>query len=72
MVEPTSVRHLTDREVYLRRATEARAEAAAATLDNVRERCIRAESAWLAMAARVERAEKMRAMQAAAKAELAG
>jgi hypothetical protein len=68
MVEPLSTRHQTDREVYLRRADEARAEAEVATLDNVRERCLRAEAAWMTMAARVERTEKMRAIQLAAKA----
>lgn len=68
MVEPPSTRHQTDREVYLRRADEARAEAEAATLENVRERCLRAEAAWMTMAARVERTEKMRAIQLAAKA----
>jgi hypothetical protein len=68
MVGSPSTRHLTDREVYLRRADEARAEAEAATLENVRERCLRAEAAWMTMAARVERTEKMRAIQLAAKA----
>ena len=68
MVEPLSTRHQTDREVYLRRADEARAEAEVATLDNVRGRCLRAEAAWMTMAARVERTEKMRAIQLAAKA----
>jgi hypothetical protein len=68
MDEPVSMRQQTDREVFLRRANEARAEAAEATLENVRERCLRAEAAWMTMAARVERTEKMRAMQLAAKA----
>jgi hypothetical protein len=34
----------------------------------VRDRCLRAEAAWLEMAARAERTEKMRTSQLAAKA----
>lgn len=41
-------------------AQNARAEADAATLDNVRDRCLRAEAAWLAMADRQDRVEKAR------------
>ena len=52
---------MTDKETYLARAAEARADAEAATLDNVRERCLRSEAAWAEMAARAERTEKMRA-----------
>ena len=70
MVEPVSVRQLKDREVYMLRAQQARAEAAQATLENVRERCLRAEAAWTEMAERAERTEKMRASQLAAKAAL--
>jgi hypothetical protein len=51
---------MTDRETYLARAAQARADAEAATLDNVRERCLRSEAAWNAMAARAERTEQMR------------
>ena len=57
-----------DHETYLARADQARAEADAATLENVRDRCLRAEAAWLEMAARAERTEKMRATQLAEKA----
>jgi hypothetical protein len=71
MVDTTSVRHLKDREVYLLRARQARTEADEATLENVRERCLRAESAWMEMAARADRTEKMRETQIAAKAALA-
>lgn len=71
MVDTDSVRHLKDREVYLLRAEQARAEADEATLANVRERCLRAEAAWMEMAARADRTEKMRATQLAAKAALA-
>jgi hypothetical protein len=68
MVEPVSVRQLKDREVYLLRAEQARTEANEATLENVRDRCLRAEAAWMEMAARAQRTEKMRADQAAVKA----
>ena len=68
MVEPVSVRQLKDREVYLLRAEQARVEAEDATLDNVRERCLRAADAWAEMAARAERTENMRATLLAEKA----
>jgi hypothetical protein len=65
--------NLTDRETYLARAAEAHSAAEAATLDNVRERCLRAEAAWTAMAERAQRTEDMRATQLADKArEAAG
>jgi len=47
-------------DFYLARAAEARADADAATLDNVRDRCLRSEAAWSAMAARAERSDKAR------------
>lgn len=47
-------------EFYLNRAAEARADADTATLDNVRDRCLRSEAAWMSMAARAERGDKMR------------
>ena len=62
---------MTDKENYMARAAEARNAAAAATLDNVRDRCLRSEAAWTAMAARAERTEKMRASLLAAKAAAA-
>ena len=68
MVEPVSVRQLKDRDVYRLRAEQARAEADVATLENVRDRCLRAEAAWMEMAERADRTEKMRVDQAAAKA----
>ena len=68
MVEPVTARQMKDREVYLLRAEQARAEADEATLDNVRDRCLRAEAAWMEMASRAARTEKMRADQLAAKA----
>lgn len=46
---------------YRARAAEEHALAVAATLDNVRDRCLRAEAAWLAMAVRAERTATLRA-----------
>lgn len=50
----------TTREFYLARAEEASKEAAAATLDNVRDRARRSEAAWRSMAARMQRIEEQR------------
>lgn len=47
-------------DYYLARAADARAEADAATLTNVRERCLRCEAVWKGMAARVAETEAMR------------
>ena len=55
-------------EFYSARAAEARTDAAAANLDNVRDRCLRAAEAWEAMAARAHRSDVMRERQAAEKA----
>lgn len=49
------------REFYLARAAEARANADEATLDNVRDRWLRSEAIWTELAARAERSDKMRA-----------
>jgi len=46
---------------YREHAARARADAEAATLDNVRERCLRAEAAWLEMAERQEGVDRARA-----------
>jgi hypothetical protein len=51
-----SVQH----EFYLERAAEARASAAAATLDNVRDRWLLSEASWTEIAVRRERADVMR------------
>lgn len=59
-------------QFYRTRAAQCRAEADAATLDNVRERCLRAEAAWVAMAERGERTDQMRADRDAAKAAMTG
>ena len=50
----------TQLQFYLARAAQCRADADAATLDNVRERCLRAEDAWNRMAERAARTEQMR------------
>ncbi len=55
-------------EFYLERAAEARAGAAAATLENVRDRWLRSEATWTEMAARSDRGDKMRAKLIADKA----
>jgi hypothetical protein len=55
-------------DFYVTRAEEARADAHAAGLDNVRDRCLRAAAAWDAMAARTRRSEVMRAELEARKA----
>ena len=57
-----------DRDLYMQRAAEARADADSASLANVRERCLRAETAWLVMAERADRTERMRAAHEVAKA----
>ena len=58
-------------ELFRARADDARAEAQAATLDNVRDRAIRSAEAWEAMAARATRGETMRAKIEAEKAAVA-
>jgi hypothetical protein len=58
-------------DFYLIRAAEAKRDAEAATLANVRERCLRAEAAWSEMAARADRGDKMRAKLDAEKAAAA-
>jgi len=58
-----------DKNTYLANAAMARAEADAAVLDNVRERCLRSEAAWKAMAARLQFTEDLRAKRLAAAAD---
>lgn len=62
---------MSQHEFYAARAEEARREAEAATLANVRERCLRSYAAWAEMAARAERGDKMRARLEAEKAAAA-
>jgi hypothetical protein len=57
----------TQHEQFSARADEARADAEAATLGNVRDRCLRAAAAWEAMAARARRTDVLRAKQQAEK-----
>lgn len=59
------------RDFYTARAEESAREAAIATLENVRERCLRAEAAWRSMASRIERSETMRETLSAEKAKQA-
>lgn len=62
---------MSQHEFYLTRAAEAKRDAEAATLANVRDRCLRAEAAWSDMAARAGRTERMRAKAEADKAAAA-
>jgi len=59
----------TNRDFYMTRAAEARADAEAAVLANVRERCLRAAAAWDVMADRATRTDRMRAQAEAHKKE---
>ena len=58
-------------DFYQARAAESALEAEKALLDNVRNRALRSEAAWRAMADRLTRAETMRTQQAAEKSERA-
>ena len=62
------MRHSTDLDFYLARATQARNEADAATLGHVRERCQRSQAAWEALADRAARTLRMRDEHARLKA----
>jgi hypothetical protein len=57
-------------EFFRARAEQAHAEAEAATLDHVRERCRRSEAAWQALADRAAHSERMRVADAKRKAEV--
>ncbi|MFN3944274.1 MAG: hypothetical protein ACK4K7_05050 [Allosphingosinicella sp.] len=56
---------------YSEQAARALRDAEAASLDNVRERCLRSAAAWADMAARAERTARMRAETEAKKAAAA-
>jgi hypothetical protein len=58
-------------DFYVARAAEARADADAATLDNVRNRCLRSEAAWRDMADRAARTDRIREKHVAEKAAAA-
>ena len=57
-----------DRDLYLQRAAEARDDADKANLANVRDRSLRAEAAWMVMAERADRTERLRTAHEVAKA----
>ena len=57
-----------DQENYRRLAALAREDADRANLANVRDRCLRAEAAWIIMAERAERNERLRTAHEIAKA----
>jgi hypothetical protein len=57
-------------DFYRARVDQARAEADAATLEHVRERCRRSEAAWTALADRAERSEQRREAELQRKAEM--
>ena len=59
---------MSEAHLYRARAEECRVQAEATTLQNVRERCLRAAAAWIAVAERGERADALRANQEKAKA----
>jgi hypothetical protein len=54
-------------DFYFARAAACSAEADAAKLDNVRDRCLRAASAWLLMADKIVQTEEARATRDADK-----
>ena len=58
----------TSLQFFLARAEQARAEAEAATLEHVRERCQRSEAAWMALADKARRSERLREEEAERKA----
>lgn len=60
-----------DRDMYRQLAARAREDADQAELVNVRDRCLRAETAWLVMAERAERTERLRTAHEVAKAHAA-
>ena len=59
---------MADSDQFDLQAARFRAEAAEATLDNVRDRCLRSAAAWEARAATSRRTETSRAQRAAATA----
>jgi len=65
----TATQRSSNLDFYLARAAQARVEADAATLAHVRDRCLRSEAAWTAMAARAARSEKLKEAEAVRKAE---
>lgn len=58
-------------EIYSERATQCRDEAAAAVLENVKDRCLRSAHAWESMVDQLRVTEAYRANEAVRKAEVA-
>ena len=56
-------------EFFRARAAQAHADGEEATLDHVRERSLRSEAAWQALADKAQRTERMREAEAERKAE---
>lgn len=56
---------------FLARAEQAGSEAEAALLDHVKERCLRSQAAWMALATKAKRNEQFREDEAKRKAESA-
>ena len=54
---------------FLARAEQAASDAEAATLDHVKERCLRSKEAWMALANKAHSNEQFRADEARRKAE---
>ena len=63
--------HSANLEFYRAWAAQSRAEADSATLEHVRERCLRSEAAWTALADRAARTAQMRDADEKRKAEAA-
>ena len=61
----------TSLQFFLARADPARVEGEAATLEHVRERCQRSEAAWMALADKARRSERLREEEAERKAAAA-
>jgi hypothetical protein len=59
----------TNLDFLLARVEQARAEAQAATLTHVRERCQRSEAAWQSLADKARRSERLREAEAQRKAD---
>jgi hypothetical protein len=68
LLKPRSSQMLAHHAYCLDRAAHARADAACATLENVRERSLRSEEAWMVMASRAADHEELRAKTVAHKA----
>jgi hypothetical protein len=61
----------TNLDFFLARVEQSRAEAEAATLDHVRDRCRRSEAAWQSLADKARRSEQLKDAEALRRAEQA-